>query len=145
MFLVTWSFKDIPSSTLSLTLSSINLRSICGMEYAVCVHLIRATSHMRLRARDQHFSSTLIGGKGGASQVRFTLHLKDQRSTWMQDGCKVYMDSYMASNGSCFMVPWTVFKNHLLEVGLIQNQDIMALWTSTIIGLSYFIMWGPYE
>jgi hypothetical protein len=22
---------------------------------------------------------------------------------WMQDGCKVYMDSYMASNGSCFM------------------------------------------
>ena len=36
----------------------------------------------------------------------------------MQDGCKVYMDSYMASNGSCFMVTWTIFKNHLLEVGL---------------------------
>ena len=32
------------------------------------------------------------------------------------------MDSYMASNGSCFMVPWTVFENHPLEVGLIQNR-----------------------
>ena len=37
-------------------------------------------------------------------QVRFTLRLRDQWSMWMQDGCKVYMDSYMASNGSCFMV-----------------------------------------
>jgi hypothetical protein len=34
----------------------------------------------------------------------------------MQDGCKVCMDSYMASNGSCFMVTWIIFKNHLLEV-----------------------------
>ena len=32
----------------------------------------------------------------------------------MQDGCKVYVDSYVASNGSCFMVTWTVFKNHLV-------------------------------
>ena len=56
--------------------------------------------------------------KGGASQVLFTLRLRDQRSIWMQDGCKRYMDSYMASNGSCFMVTWTIFKNHLLEVGL---------------------------
>ena len=37
--------------------------------------------------------------------------------------CKmeVYMDSYMASNGSCFTVTWTNFKNHLLEVGLTQT------------------------
>ena len=28
---------------------------------------IRATSHMRLRARDHYTLSTLIGGKGGAS------------------------------------------------------------------------------
>ena len=32
----------------------------------------------------------------------------------MQDGCKVYMDPYMASNGSCFMVTWTFFQNPLL-------------------------------
>ena len=42
----------------------------------------------------------------------------------MQDGCKVYMDSYMASIGSCSMVTWTIFKNHLLEIGLTQNRHI---------------------
>jgi hypothetical protein len=54
-------------------------------------------------------------------QVRFPLCSRDRRSMWMQDGCKVYMGSYMVSNGSCFMVTWTVFKTHLLEVGLIQE------------------------
>ena len=58
----------------------------------------------------------------------------------MQDGCKVYMDSYMASNGSCFMVTWTISKNHLLEVGLTQNRETMALRTLTTVGLFYFIM-----
>jgi hypothetical protein len=56
-------------------------------------------------------------------QVRSTLRVRDQQSMSMQDGCKVYMDSYMASTGSCFMVTWTIFKNHLLEGGLIQNRD----------------------
>jgi hypothetical protein len=37
------------------------------------------------------------------------------------------MDSDMASNGSRFMVTWTIFKNHLLEVGLTQNRETMAL------------------
>ena len=58
----------------------------------------------------------------------------------MQDGCKAYMDSYMASNGSCFMTTWTVFKNHLLEVGLTQNRETMALRTLTTVGFFYFIM-----
>ena len=58
----------------------------------------------------------------------------------MQDGCKVYMDSYMASNGSCSMVTWTIFKNHPLEVGLTQNREIMALRTLTTADLFYFIM-----
>ena len=40
----------------------------------------------------------------------------------MQDGCKVYTDPYMASNESSFMVAWTIFKNHLLEVGLTQTK-----------------------
>ena len=62
----------------------------------------------------------------------------------MQDGCKVDMDSYMASNGSCFMVTWTIFKNHLLEVGFNTNREIMALRNLTIIGLFYFYnVWGP--
>ena len=34
-------------------------------------------------------------------QVLSTLRLRDQRSMWMQDGCKVYVNSYMVSNGSC--------------------------------------------
>ena len=58
----------------------------------------------------------------------------------MQDGCKVYMDSYMASNASCFKVTWTIFKNHLLEVGLTQNWETTALRTLTTVDLFYFIM-----
>ena len=54
-------------------------------------------------------------------QVRFTLHLRDQQSMWIQDGCNVHMDFYMSSNGSCFMVTWIIFKNHLLEVDT--NQE----------------------
>ena len=52
---------------------------------------------------------------------------------WMQEGCKVYMDSYVASNGSCFMVTWIVFKNYLLEVSLTQNRENMALRTLTTV------------
>ena len=58
----------------------------------------------------------------------------------MQDGCKVYVDSYMASNGSCFMVSWTLFKNGLLEVGLTQNQETIALRTFKTVDLSYIIL-----
>ena len=77
-------------------------------------------------------------------QVHFTLRLRDQWSMWMQDGCKVYMDSYMASNGSCFMVTWTIFKNHLLEVGLTQNRETMALRRLTTVGFTLFYhVWGP--
>jgi hypothetical protein len=59
---------------------------------------------------------------------------------------KVYMDSYMASNGSCFMVTWTIFKTHLLEVGLTQNRETMALQTLTTVDSIDFIMReDPYE
>ena len=73
-------------------------------------------------------------------QVCFTIRLRDQHSKWMQYGCKVYMESYMTSNGSCFMVTWIIFKNHLLEVGLTQNTMTKALWTLTTVDLFYFIM-----
>jgi len=48
-------------------------------------------------------------------------------SMWMQDGCKVDMDSYKASNGSCFMVTGTFFKTHRLEVDLTWNRETVAL------------------
>ena len=80
---------------------------------------------MRLRARDQYTSSALIGGKGGAnpSLLHTTLGGPTECvNAWILTcNVKSYMDSYMASNGSCFMVTWTIFKNHLLEVGLTQN------------------------
>jgi hypothetical protein len=50
------------------------------------------------------------------------------------------MDSYMASNGSYFMVTWSLVKTHLLEVGLTQNRETMALRTLTTVELSYFTM-----
>ena len=69
-------------------------------------------------------------------QVHFTLRLRDQRSMWMQG--EVYMHSYMASNGSCFMVTWAYFKNHLLEVGLTQNRETMPLRTLITVALFVF-------
>ena len=86
-----------------------------------------------------HFTKRL-NKKAEPVQVHFTLRLRDQRSRWMQGGCKVYMDSYMATNGSCFMVTWILLKNHLLEVSLTQNVETMALRMLTTVGLFYFIM-----
>ena len=59
----------------------------------------------------------------------------------MQDGCKVYMDSYMAPNGSCFVITWAAFQNDFLEVvGLTQNRGTMALRRLTTVDLFYSIM-----
>ena len=64
----------------------------------------------------------------------------------MQDGREVYVDPYMALNGSCFIITWTIFKNHLLEVGLTQNREIRALQTLASVDLLYFIMCeDPHE
>jgi hypothetical protein len=101
---------------------------------------VRANSHTRLRAHDYCTSSTLIGGKGGAGPSLLHTMLRDRQNMWMQNGCKVYMDSYMASNKSCFMVTWIIFKNQCLEVGQTQNRETMALRTLTTVDLFYFIM-----
>jgi hypothetical protein len=64
----------------------------------------------------------------------------------MQDGCEVYMDSYMASNGSHFVVTRIIFQNHLLEVDLTQNHETMPLRTLTSVVFYYFIMCeDPHE
>ena len=79
-------------------------------------------------------------------QGRSTSCLRDQRTRWMQDGCKSTWISYMASNGSCFMVTWIVLKYHLLKVGLTQNWETMALWMLITIDWLYFIMCeDPHE
>ena len=44
------------------------------------------------------------------------------------------------------MVTWTIFKNHLLEVGLTQNRETMTLRTLTTVDLFYFIVReNPHE
>ena len=83
---------------------------------------IYATSQTRLRARDQYTSSTVIGGKGGVGPSTLHTTLEGPKEYVMQDGCRVHVDSYMASNRSCFMVTWNIFKNHILEVDLTHNQ-----------------------
>ena len=83
-------------------------------------------------------------------QVRSTLSLRDQESLWMhQDGCKVYMDSFLhgIKNGSCFMVTWIIFENYLLEVGLTQNP-IGRPWhfkcsQPLVYSILFYHVWGP--
>ena len=107
------------------------------------VKLSQGTSHTRLRAHDHYSSSTLIGGKGGAGPSSLHTMLEGRR---MQDGCTIYMDSYMASNGSCFMVTWTIFNNHLLDVGLTHVRETMALRTlKTIHFILFHHVWGPAQ
>ena len=63
--------------------------------------------------------------KVGPVQVHFTLGLEGGTNGVCEckmDG-KVYVDSYVASVGSCFMVTWTGFQNHLVEVDLTQNRS----------------------
>ena len=101
-------------------------------------------SHTRLRTYDHYTLITPIGGKGGAGPS--SLHTMLEGPTkYVNDGCNVYMVSYMASNGSYFMVTWTIFQNHLLEIGLMQYQETMALWMLTTVGSFYFIMCDPHE
>ena len=53
-------------------------------------------------------------------QVRFTLEGPTEyvNARW----CKVYVESYVASNGSCFVVTWTravtgkILENHVREI-----------------------------
>ena len=72
--------------------------------------------------------------------VQVRLRLRDQWSMWIEGGCQVYMDPYMASNGSCFMVTWTILRNNLLEVGLTHDRETIALRTLTTVVLFCSIM-----
>jgi hypothetical protein len=59
---------------------------------------------------------------------------------------KVYVDFYMASNGSCFVVTWIIFKDKFLEVNLTSNHETVALQTFTTVDLFHFIMCeDPHE
>ena len=46
----------------------------------------------------------------------------------------------MVLNGLCFMVIRTIFNIHLLEIGLTQNRETMAIRMFITVGLFYFII-----
>ena len=57
----------------------------------------------------------------------------------MQDGFKVYMDSYMALNGSCFVATWTIFQNPLLGGRPNTKPGDRGTSNAHNLGLFYFI------
>ena len=88
-----------------------------------------------------HFKNSLWWKR--RSQSNFASHSTwgtNRVCMWMQDGYKVYMGTSMTSNGSCFMVTWTIFRSHLLEVGLTKNRENMALRMLTTVDLFYLVM-----
>ena len=70
------------------------------------------------------------------SQSKFTPRLRDQRSMWMQDGCKSLHGFLHGIKWIMFHGHLDYFKNRFLEVGLTQIPKTMALWTLTTIILS---------
>ena len=89
------------------------------------------------------FQALSLVEKAEPVQVRFTLRLRDWRSMWMQDGCKVHVDSYMASNGSCFMVTWTIQKSPLGGRSNTKLGDHGTLNTHHRCFILFYHVWGP--
>ena len=98
----TWSWRCVGTAFGRFLLGSHNFMV---MALGSCV---KWPSHTRLRARDHCTSSILIGGKrwAGPSSLHTTLEGSPE---WVQDGCKVDMDSYVTSKGQYFMVTWILF------------------------------------
>jgi hypothetical protein len=96
---------------------------------------VKATSHMRLRACDQYTSSTLIGVKAGAGPS--SLH------TTLKGPTKYVNAIWITTWHRMNHVSWSLelfSENHLLEVGLTQNEETTSLQMLTTIGLFYIIM-----
>ena len=112
-------------------------KDIFGILYAniaaICVafECILSYYNMPLIAQNLHFKHFHWWKRWTRS--KFASHCAwgtNRVCVWMQDGCKVYMDSYMASNGSCFMITsMTIFKDHLLDI----KWETMALQTLTTL------------
>ena len=82
--------------------------------------------------------------KAEPAQICLTLRLRDQRSRWMQDGCKVYMDPHMGSNGSCFQGHLDYFQKRSLggrpntKPGDHETPNAHNHWF-----ILFYLMWGP--
>ena len=72
-------------------------------------HILRATSHTRLWDSEPMtitLQALSLVEKADLVQVRSTLCLRDQRSVWMQDGCK-------SLHGFLHGIEWIMFYGHL--------------------------------
>jgi hypothetical protein len=77
-------------------------------------------------------------------RVCFTLRLRDQWNMWMQDGCKVHMESYMASNGSFFHGHLDYFqKPSLGGRSNTKPGDYGTLNAHNCWFILFYHMWGP--
>ena len=99
--------------------------SLCSSIKNATVFGYRGPLHTRDWEPVTNHSSTCVGGNGGAGPS--SLHTPLEGPTEYISECKMdvkhsYMDYYMASNTSCFMVTWTIFKNRLLEIGLLPQN-----------------------
>jgi hypothetical protein len=112
---------------------------VLQIKMQLCNYELRATSHTRLRARDHCTSSTLIGAKGGAGPSSLPTTLEGPTEL-----CECKMDVKSTWIPTCHQmdhVSWSLeffFKKHLLEVGLTQNRETMALLTLTTTSLFCF-------
>ena len=120
LFIASW--RILLPARLSWLLKFIQVLSwlFCLAVWCEILKMLRATSHTRLRARDHFTSSTLIGGKGGAGQVRFIQRLRDHQSKWMQDGCSLH--------GFLHGIKWVMFHGHYFE------KSSLAHRPNTILG-----------
>ena len=105
---------------------------------------IRATPHTRLRARDHYYTSKHSPWWKRWSLSKIASHYYAWGTTGLCEckmDVKIYVESYVAIEWIMFRGHLDCFqKNHLLEVGQKQNQEIMALWTLTTVDLFCFIM-----
>jgi hypothetical protein len=74
----------------------------------------------------------LLVEKAESVQVRFTLRLRDQWSMWEQHGF-LHDIKWIIFHGHL-----DYFQTHLLEVGLTQNRETIALWF-----ILFYHVWGP--
>jgi hypothetical protein len=79
-----------PNTTFHKVFRMYQIFTIMLLDYLPKI-VLRATSHTRLRARDQYTSSTLIGGKGGAGPS--LLHTKLEGPTEYICECKMDVKS----------------------------------------------------
>jgi hypothetical protein len=87
-----------------------------------------------------------FGGKGGAGPSLPSHYAWGTNGVCVckMDGCKVYVDSYMASNGSCFMVTRINFKQPPLRGRpdpLSGDHDTPNAHNQSLI--LFYHVWGP--